>query len=227
MWWLYGGAKGLVTGLSPQVDIELAAWTTLSSMFASAMFGPALGKFADAFGRRRMWWSGYALQVASYFICWLAPSFEVLVVGRVVGGLSWAATSPAGFGIMSRGLPPKQRGRIVAYQSATGSLGGSIGYVLGGLVVSNFGWRYLFSAPLPVLAAVWCASLFVLPADEDAKSYAALEEEKARALRERLSALSVSLCKSILYGGFVWARRALTHQKRRFPARANTTSRDL
>jgi hypothetical protein len=37
----------------------------------------------------------------------------------------------------------------------------------------------------------------------------------------RLSALSVSLCKSVFYGAFVWARRALKSQKRRFPARAD------
>ena len=36
----------------------------------------------------------------------------------------------------------------------------------------------------------------------------------------RLSALSVFLCKSFFYGAFVWARRALKHQQRRFPARA-------
>jgi predicted glutamine amidotransferase len=41
-----------------------------------------------------------------------------------------------------------------------------------------------------------------------------------RAARGRLSAISVFLCKSVLYGAFVWARRALKHQKRRFPARA-------
>jgi hypothetical protein len=38
--------------------------------------------------------------------------------------------------------------------------------------------------------------------------------------RGRLSALRVFLCKSILYGAFVWARRTRKHQKRRFPARA-------
>ena len=41
-----------------------------------------------------------------------------------------------------------------------------------------------------------------------------------RALPGRLSAFSVFLCKSILYGVFVWARRALNTLKRRFPARA-------
>jgi hypothetical protein len=41
-----------------------------------------------------------------------------------------------------------------------------------------------------------------------------------RAAQGRLSALRVFLCKSVMYGAFVWARRALKHQKRRFPARA-------
>jgi hypothetical protein len=41
--------------------------------------------------------------------------------------------------------------------------------------------------------------------------------------RKRFSALSVSHCKSILYGVFVWVRRALNGQKRRFPARADRT----
>jgi cation diffusion facilitator family transporter len=42
-----------------------------------------------------------------------------------------------------------------------------------------------------------------------------------RAARGRLGAISVSLCKSVVYGAFVWASRALKHQKRRFPARAD------
>jgi hypothetical protein len=43
---------------------------------------------------------------------------------------------------------------------------------------------------------------------------------KVRALPGRLSGRSVFRCKSVLYGGFVWARRVLNGQKRRFPARA-------
>lgn len=75
-------------------------------------------------------------------------------------------TSPSGFGIMTRGLDPQRRGRIVALQSATGSLGGSIGYAVGGLVVQYTGWRTLFWAPLPVLTSIWLASLILLPPDD-------------------------------------------------------------
>ena len=47
-----------------------------------------------------------------------------------------------------------------------------------------------------------------------------------RARPGQLSALSVFLCKSAFYGGFVWARRALSSQKRRFPAREVTMYTD-
>jgi hypothetical protein len=47
----------------------------------------------------------------------------------------------------------------------------------------------------------------------------------ARARRGRLSALSVSLCESVFYGAFVWARGALNSPKRRFPARAGAQDR--
>jgi hypothetical protein len=53
-----------------------------------------------------------------------------------------------------------------------------------------------------------------------ANSSTAVGVVTVRAAQGRLSALSVFLWKSILYGAFVWARRALKDQKRRFPARA-------
>ena len=74
---LSGGVLGLTVPLIAHdfgVDIELAAWTTLSSMFASAMLGPSLGKIADGFGRRRMFWTMYLLQLLSYFTSWQAPT---------------------------------------------------------------------------------------------------------------------------------------------------------
>jgi hypothetical protein len=47
-----------------------------------------------------------------------------------------------------------------------------------------------------------------------------ISEDARPRRRGRLSALSVFLSKSVFYGAFVWARRALNRRKRRFPARA-------
>jgi|EP01047_Picozoa_sp_COSAG01_P017133 hypothetical protein len=113
---------------------------------------------------------------------------------RTVAGEGVAGTSPAGFGIMTRGLDPQRRGRIVALQSATGSLGGSIGYAVGGLVVQYTGWRTLFWAPLPMLVCIWLASLLVLPPDGAAVTTprAGSAGKKAETTRQKLAQFDVA-----------------------------------
>ena len=58
-----------------------------------------------------------------------------------------------------------------------------------------------------------------------AGGYTAWANATVRASPGRLSDLSVSLCKSVFYGAFVWARRAFNRSKRRFPARAGRGGR--
>ena len=106
---------------------------TIGPMFATAMFAPILGKLADILGRTRMWWTSFAIVVVSAFLCGVAPSMGALIGARVVGGLAGAGVGPTGFGIMCRDASPQQRGVIVAMQTATGTLGGSMGIALGGM----------------------------------------------------------------------------------------------
>ena len=133
---LSGGVLGMVVPvLAREFDttIEVAMWVTIGPMFATAMFAPILGKLADILGRTRMWWTSFAIVVVSAFLCGVAPSMAALIGARVVGGLAGAGVGPTGFGIMCRDASPQQRGVIVAMQTATGTLGGSMGIALGGM----------------------------------------------------------------------------------------------
>jgi hypothetical protein len=82
-------------------------------------------------------------------------------------------------------------------------------------------------------AAKWNPWTQRLPMPEAGDSYAGcvddirrsrkkmrMDDCPVRAAQGRLSALRVFLCRSVLYGDFVWVHRALKHQKPRFPARA-------
>ena len=60
--------------------------------------------------------------------------------------------------------------------------------------------------------------------EDEADAEAALQDGTVRAHLGRLSALSVFHSKSVLYGAFVWACRALNRKKWRFPARAGSES---
>jgi MFS family permease len=122
-----------------------AAWVAFAPNFCSAMFGPTLGKLADLYGRARCWWAGMTLFVTSFLICANAQSIYLMIFGRILSGLGWAATGPAGFGILASTLERSQRGVASAMMTSTGTLGSSIGVAVGGVLMDLGSWRLYIS----------------------------------------------------------------------------------
>ena len=171
--WIQSMNGGVISIIIPAVaeefDIstEIAAWVALAPSFASAMFSPSFGKLADVYGRAKAWWLGMLGICISNVVAGYAPSFSIMLVSRVVQGMAWGITGPAGFGLMAQGLDPAARGVASALQTATGTLGSSIGIGVGGIITQYLGWRWLFKLPILPMFACWLLSLFVLPCSEE------------------------------------------------------------
>jgi hypothetical protein len=143
---------------------------------------------------------------------------NVFVAGVVTDKLSSALLgwyyavmhSVAGVGLLTLARDPATLGlrSVAAALVAMSCVVPSI-YIPGPKVVMELGGAYAGTLSSVIDAPSQLASVFLL-----ARAY------PVRAALERLSALSVFLCRSVFYGAFVWARRALNSQKRRFPARA-------
>ena len=104
---LNGGVITLtIPTLADEFDcsVETAAWVAFAPNFFAAMFGPALGKAADTWGRSKAWWGGMTLFVLSFVICAWSTPIEMMVAGRTLSGIAWATTGPAGFGILASTL---------------------------------------------------------------------------------------------------------------------------
>ena len=149
---------------------EMALWIMLGPMLTSSMFGPAIGMVADTIGRTFTWTVFAAVLMLSLPACGLAPNIGILIAARTIGGMSWAGCGPAGFAIMAEGLTASKRGIVSTYQMMTGTLGGSIGSVTGGMVITFFGWRYCFLLAMAPVTLVWLLSFCVLPADKSMTS---------------------------------------------------------
>ena len=164
-----------------QCSVETAAWVAFAPNFVSAMFGPTLGKLADSYGRARMWWGGMTLFLSSFFICATATSIVPMILGRVLSGIGWAATGPAGFGILASTLERSQRGVASSLQTATGTLGSSIGVAAGGLLMDVGSWRLIFWLPILPLSAMFIVSFFILPLDDGNSSTPRKKRDQTRA----------------------------------------------
>jgi MFS family permease len=147
-------------------SLETAAWVTIAPGFVSCMLVPAIGKLADQRNcRARLFWLGYFLHIGGLLAAAVAPGIGTLLAARCLTGLASSCISPTGFALMVRGVPPVRRGQIAAVQEAVQVISPSVGMVVGGWVADHIGWRMLMLAPLPFVAAIFAASLLVIPFD--------------------------------------------------------------
>ncbi len=142
-----------------------ASWIAVGYLLASATIVPVYGRLGDQRGRRDMLLAALAVFTAGSLACGAAQSLPQLVAARVLQGLGGGGLMTLSQALIGELVPPRERVRFQAYFAlvfTTSSIGGP---VIGGLVVSNASWRWLFLANLP-LAALAAWRLTRLPSGE-------------------------------------------------------------
>ncbi len=122
----------------------MASWAITSYILASAIFLLPFGRLADMHGRRRFYLLGTVLYTLFTLATALAYSMQMVIVFRLLQGLSSAMIFSTGMAILSSVYPPHKRGRALGYSVAVTYLGLTIGPVLGGMMNHYLGWRSIF-----------------------------------------------------------------------------------
>src|SRR3954470_21828577 len=113
------------------------------------------GRLADLVGRRRMFLVGVSAFVAASALCGFAPSPGWLVGARVLQAAAGAILVPTSLALLLPEFPPERRATAVAIWSATGAVAAALGPSLGGVLVDQVGWRWVFFVNVPIgLAAL-------------------------------------------------------------------------
>ena len=154
---------GLIVAVAlPAIQDDLGFGPAVLSWVVNAYvlcFGGGLllgGRLADLLGRRRMAVAGLLVFAAGSLLAGLAPSAGVLLAGRALQGIGAAVMDPALLAVLVTTFPEgRERDRALGVWSAAGSLGIPAGALLGGLLTSALGWRWvlLITAPAALLAA--------------------------------------------------------------------------
>jgi EmrB/QacA subfamily drug resistance transporter len=123
------------------------------------------GRAADLLGRRRVLLIGLGVFVVASAVGGLVNDGLLLVITRVLKGMSAAFTAPAGLSIITTTFAEgPNRNRALAYYTATGASGFSLGLVFGGLL-TELGWRWTFLLPVPFALAILLLARRVIPRD--------------------------------------------------------------
>ena len=123
------------------------------SLFLSALIlvGGSLG---DLYGRKRIFAIGITLFTLASVFCGLAPTITVLIIARAIQGIGGALLVPGSLAIISATFDSKQRGQAIGTWSGFTSITTVLGPVLGGWLVQNASWRWVFFINVPVAAIV-------------------------------------------------------------------------
>jgi MFS family permease len=122
------------------------------------------GRIADLFGARRMTLTGLALFTASSLLCALSHDAAMLLAGRSLQGLGAALMSPAALATVMTMFPGPGRGKALGVWSALAGAGSALGVILGGVLTSEAGWRWVFAINVPIGAALLIAIPLAAPA---------------------------------------------------------------
>ena len=144
-------------GLAGQQWTSNAYLLTLGSLL---LIGGSLG---DIFGERRVFAIGVAGFGATSLLCAIAPTIEVLIAARALQGVAGAVLTPAALAVIVTTFPPDERGKAVGAWTAWGGIGTVLGPLIGGQLVDQATWRWIFAINIPLVLVTMVLILRVVP----------------------------------------------------------------
>ena len=161
--------RQILAALEPDIRATFFAATDVNAMTKTGGLGsvflltymfsaPILGFLADRFSRWVIIGTAVILWSLASGGSGLAPTFAILVATRIFVGIGEGGYGPAAPTILADLFPIERRGRIMAIFCAAIPVGSALGYVIGGAIGANFGWRWAFYcvAPPGILLGVLC-----------------------------------------------------------------------
>jgi EmrB/QacA subfamily drug resistance transporter len=118
-----------------------------------AVFIPASGWLGDKFGMKRVLLAAIAIFTGASALCGLSQSLDQLVIFRILQGVGGGMLTPVGMALLFRTFPPAERVRASRILILPTALAPALGPVLGGLLVTDVSWRWVFFVNLPIGAA--------------------------------------------------------------------------
>jgi len=155
--------------LQKELDASVsgAQWIVESYALMLAALILVGGSLGDRLGRRRVFTIGVGLFGLASIWCGLAPNLSNLIFARAVQGIGAALLVPGSLALISANFAKERRGRAIGTWSGFTSIAAGAGPVLGGWLVANFSWRWIFFINVPLAAAVLIICWFRVPESRD------------------------------------------------------------
>jgi len=175
------------------VTLSEVGWVVTSYAIANVIILPLSAWLGDRFGKKRFFVFSLIAFVASSILCGLSHSLAMLVFARVLQGLFGGGLLAKAQSFLWETFPPEERGAAQALFGIVAIAGPAIGPTLGGYIVTNLDWRWIFYVNFPIgLLAISMAITF-LPEDGASKATGSVDWVSLGLMAAGLGALQTFL----------------------------------
>jgi EmrB/QacA subfamily drug resistance transporter len=192
-------------------------WVTTGYLLALALTLPLSGWLVDRAGARRIFLGCFAGFIVCSVLSGFATSIRILILCRLLQGVAGGLLAPMMQMMMARHAG-RHMARVIGVAAMPVMVGQMFGPSLGGVILGQFGWRWIFFVNVPVGLIAICFAWFALPRDEitsarrlDLLGFALISPGLALLLQGLVSwahgdrTASLSLIASVLLlAGFIW-----------------------
>jgi EmrB/QacA subfamily drug resistance transporter len=141
-------------------------WVITGYTLALATVIPVTGWAADRFGTKRIYMTSLVLFTIGSIASGLSWSAESMIVFRVLQGIGGGMIMPAVMTIMTKKAGPHRMGRVMGVLGVPMLLAPILGPILGGWLVVDVSWRWIFFINVPIGIVAFILALIVLEPDE-------------------------------------------------------------
>lgn len=133
------------------IPTSTVQWVTTINLLMLAIIIPTASWLTKRFRMKSLFMAAWALFTIGTLIGFWSPSFSLLILARILQGISGGITIPLMNIIILEQVPYKNTATIMGLATLTIVLGPALGPALGGMIVSIAGWRWIFGCMLPIL----------------------------------------------------------------------------
>lgn len=144
------------------IEATTAQWLTTGFMLTMAVVIPTTGFMLQRFTTRRLFAWALLLFIVGTALAAIAPTFAVLLAGRIVQAGGTAIILPLLMTTTLTSVPVRHRGTVMGLNSVVISVAPAIGPTLSGAIVGSMSWRWVFGLMVPVAIIVFLFGMFVI-----------------------------------------------------------------
>jgi EmrB/QacA subfamily drug resistance transporter len=135
---------------------DAVEWVVLGYTLSLAVWIPTSGWLGDRFGTKKVFLVALAAFTFGSAACGFSQSIGQLIAFRVLQGVGGGMLTPVGIAMLFRAFPPAERAKASTVVMLPTLAAPALGPVLGGIITTNFHWRWIFWVNVPIaVVALW------------------------------------------------------------------------